>query len=58
MIPLDVSTLLGAKVQFYKMCLYKGRWGHDRKVVGFTTSYATTDVASSNLDQGEVYKIM
>ena len=31
-------------------------------VVGFTTTYAisayTTDVVSSNLDQGEVYNIM
>ena len=29
----------------------------DRMVVGFTT-YATTDVASSNLDQGKMYNIM
>jgi hypothetical protein len=33
------------------------RRGRDRMVVGFTTTYAlTTDVVSSNLDQGEVYK--
>ena len=35
-----------------------GRRGHDRMVVGFTTTYAITDVVSSNLDQGEVYNIM
>jgi hypothetical protein len=40
------------------------RGGRDRMVVGFTTTYAmqsvyiTTDVVSSNLDQGEVYNIM
>ena len=32
----------------------RGRRGRDRMVVGFTT----TDVVSSNLDQGEVYNIM
>jgi hypothetical protein len=37
--------------------------GSDRKVVGFTTTYVisayhTTDVVSSNFDQGEVYNIM
>jgi hypothetical protein len=35
-----------------------GRCGRDRMVAGFTTTYATTDVVSSNLDQGEVYNIM
>ena len=45
------------------------QWNHfdnkelDRMVVGFTTTYIqstpiTTDVVSSNLDQGEVYNIM
>jgi len=45
------------------------QWNHfdnkelDRMVVGFTTTYMqsmpiTTDVVSSNLDQGEVYNIM
>ena len=46
--------------------MLRGRRGRDRMVVGFTTTYAisvqsvpiTTDVASSNLDQGEVYNIM
>jgi hypothetical protein len=37
----------------------RGHRGRDRMVVGFTTTYAisaiTTDVVSSNLDQGEVY---
>jgi hypothetical protein len=41
---------------------YGGRRGRDRMVVGFTTIYATvpitTDVVSSNLDQGEVYNII
>ena len=40
----------------------RGRRGRDRMEVGFTTTYAfsaiTTDVVSSNLDQGEVYNIM
>jgi hypothetical protein len=36
----------------------KGRRGRDRMVVGFTTTYASTDVVSSNLDQGVVYNIM
>jgi hypothetical protein len=39
-----------------------GRRGHDRMIVGFTSTYAITvyhtDVVSSNLDQGEVYNIM
>jgi hypothetical protein len=39
-----------------------GRRGHDRVVVGFTTTYATvsitTNVVRSNLDQGEVCNIM
>jgi hypothetical protein len=42
-----------------------GSRGCDRMVVGFTTTYAisayiciTTDVVSSNLDEGEVYNIM
>ena len=40
-----------------------GHRGHDRMVVGFTTTYAisayhTTDVVSSNLDHGEVCNIM
>ena len=34
----------------------RGRRGHDRMATGFTT--ITTDVVSSNLDQGEVYNIM
>ena len=40
------------------------RRGRDCMVVGFKTTYAisayhiTTDVVSSNLDQGEVYNIM
>jgi hypothetical protein len=41
----------------------EGRRCHDRMVVGFTTIPMqsvpiTTDVVSSNLDQGEVYNIM
>jgi hypothetical protein len=41
----------------------RGRRGRDRMVFGFTTTYMqsvpiTTDVVSSNLDQGEVYNIM
>ena len=40
-----------------------GRCGRDRMVVGFTSVPMqsvpiTTDVVSSNLDQGEVYNIM
>jgi hypothetical protein len=35
----------------------RGRRGRDRMVVGFTYAI-TTDVVSSNLDQGEVYNIM
>jgi hypothetical protein len=39
----------------------RGRRGRDRMVIGFTTTYAivpiTTDVVSSNLDQGDVYSI-
>ena len=40
-----------------------GRRGRDRMVVGFTTTHMqsvpiTTDVVSSNLDQGEVYNII
>ena len=42
--------------------LIRGRRGHDRMVVKFTTTYAisaiTTDVVRLNLDQGEVYNIM
>jgi hypothetical protein len=39
---------------------YRGRYGRDRMIVGFTTTYAIsayhiTDVVSSNLDQGELY---
>jgi hypothetical protein len=40
------------------------KWGRDQMVVGFTTIYTlqsvsiTTDIVSSNLDQGEVYNIM
>ena len=40
---------------------YRVRRGHDRIVVGFTITVPmqsvpiTTDVVSSNLDQGEVY---
>jgi hypothetical protein len=39
------------------------RRGHDRMVVEFTITYMqpvsiTTDVVSSNLNQGEVYNIM
>ena len=40
----------------------KGRRGHDRLVVGLKLHMQsvpiTTNVASSNLDQGEVYTIM
>ena len=40
----------------------QGRRGRDRMLVGITTTYAisayTTDVVSSNLNQGEVYNIM
>jgi len=41
----------------------RGRRGRDHMVVGFTTIPMqsvpiTTDVVSSNLDQGEVYNIM
>ena len=44
----------------YQNVLFGGR---DCMVVGFTTTYMqlvpiTTDVVSSNLDQGEVYNIM
>jgi hypothetical protein len=35
-----------------------GSRGHDRMVVGFTTVPITTDVVSSNLNQGEMYNIM
>jgi hypothetical protein len=34
--------------------LTRGRRGRDRMVAGFTTTYATTDVVNSNIDQGEV----
>ena len=43
---------------------YRGRHGCDHMIVGFTTTNAigayriTTDVVSSNLDQGEVYNSM
>ena len=52
-----VTSLVGYNlVVFYCLC------GCDRMVVGFTTIYTisaiTTDVVSSNLDQGEVYNIM
>jgi len=41
----------------------RDRRGLDHMVVGFTTTYVqsvpiTTDVVSSNLDQGEEYNIM
>jgi hypothetical protein len=40
----------------------KGHRGRDRMVVEFTTTYQsvliTTDVVSSNFDQGEVYNIV
>ena len=43
-------------------CSLRGCRGCDRMVVGFTTTYVisaiTTDVVSSNLDQGEVYNSM
>ena len=47
----------------FRINIYRGHRGHDRMIVGFTTTYAisasiTTDVVSSNLDQGEVYNIM
>ena len=36
----------------------RGRRGHDRMVVGFTTTYEiSTKVVSSNLAHGEVYSI-
>ena len=42
--------------------MWGGRRGHDRMVVVFTITVQsvpiTTDVVSSNLDQGEVYNIM
>ena len=44
--------------------VYWGRRGRDHMVVGFTKSMQsvlvpiTTDVVSSNLDQGEVYNII
>ena len=41
--------------------LYRGRHGRNRMVVGFTTTMQsvpiTTDVVSSNLDQGEVHNM-
>jgi hypothetical protein len=36
-------------------CIKRGNRDRDRMV---TTTYATNDVVSSNLDQGEVYNIM
>jgi hypothetical protein len=36
----------------------RGRRGRDHMVVGFTTTYAISDVVSSNLDQGDLYNIM
>ena len=41
----------------------RSRRGRDRMVAGFTSTYVqslpiTTDVVSSDLDQGEVYNIM
>ena len=48
---------LDVKTNSYQDCC-----GRDLMVVGFTTTYAsvpiTTDVVSSNLDQGNVYNIM
>ena len=40
--------------------LKRGRLGRDRKVVGLPIQSVpiTTDVVSSNLEQGEVYNIM
>jgi len=47
----------------FRINIYRGHRGCDRMLVEFTTTYAigasiTTDVVSSNLDQGEVYIIM
>ena len=49
--------------QWYMPLTNGGRRGRDRMVVGFTTIPMqsvpiTTDVVSSNIDQGEVFNIM
>jgi hypothetical protein len=54
------SILLFINVPQNSIPVFKrGSRGRDCMVVGFTTTYAiTTDVVSSNLDQGKVYNIM
>ena len=45
----------------HNILFYLGRRGRGRMVVGITTMQSvpiTTDVVSSNLDQGEMYNIM
>ena len=41
---------------YFIQIIFRGRRGHDRMVVGFTTTYAisaiTTDVVSSNFESG------
>jgi hypothetical protein len=50
----SLLSLLKWSIQIYKGPSWP--WSY---YVGFTTTYAiTTDVVSSNLDQGEVYNIM
>ena len=41
------------KLHWDDLYIHEGRRGHDRMVVGFTTTYVC-----SNLYQGEVYNIM
>jgi len=50
-----VSLILSVKTFLYHSGGCRGR---DRTVVGFTIMPITTDVVSSNLDQGEMYNIM
>ena len=62
----DNYTLLCRSLWTYQIYFIikerQDRRGRDRMVVGNTTTYAisaiTTDVVSSNLDQGDVYNII
>jgi hypothetical protein len=48
--------LVHLRTMYILNCIQGSSWDH--MVVGYTTTYATTDVVSSNLNQGEVYNIM
>jgi hypothetical protein len=59
--PIHILSIIGEPFRYLPK--NGGRRGRDRMVVGFVSVPMqsvpiTTDVVSSNLDQGEVYKIM